>query len=559
MYQHQVVRRGITVAITVAMVSSTAMPAMSAEPPKVKGPETVKQWYEAGNEFIRQGQRLRDNERKAKNVILFVGDGMGISTIAASRILEGQLKGKPGEENRLSFENFPNLALSKTYSWDQQTSDSAPTMTAMVTGYKAREGMLSVDHTTARGECSASEIAKKSLPTILELAAKSGRDVGVVSTARITHATPAATYSHTAVRDWEADSNISSSCSTTGRVKDIALQLIDLDPTVKRALRVVLGGGRTYFLPDTVVEPESNVTKGRRKDGRNLTSEWVSSRGFGSKFVWNKAQFDAANPRNTNYLLGLFENSHMQYEADRTKTTEGGKYAEPSLTEMTEKAIEMLRGNRKGFFLHVEAGRIDHAHHLGNAQRALLDTIELSNAVKKAYQMTNPEETLIIVTADHSHVFTIAGYPHRGNPILGLSRAVPPVDGQPANGVIEPDKDALNLPYTTLGYQNGPGWRGFAGRPTLVESAVSEGAINPDVNPAPGTVTTVNTLALNYFQEAAVPLGAETHAGEDVGIYATGPMAHLVHGSMEQNWIFHVMREAFDLDSKHPWGGYWGN
>ena len=148
--------------------------------------------------------------------------------VVASRILEGQLNGKPGEENRLSFENFPNLALSKTYSWDQQTSDSAPTMTAMVTGYKAREGMLSVDHTTARGECNASVIAAKSLPTILELAAKSGRDTGVVSTARMTHATPAATYSHTPVRDWEADSEAGRPADCG--VKDIARQLIEVDP-----------------------------------------------------------------------------------------------------------------------------------------------------------------------------------------------------------------------------------------------------------------------------------------------------------------------------------------
>ena len=225
----------------------------------------------------------------------------------------------------------------------------------------------------------------------------------------------------------------------------------------------------------------------------------------------------------------------MQYEADRA----GDKAGEPSLTEMTTKAIEMLRGNRKGFFLHVEAGRIDHAHHAGNAQRALLDTIELSNAVKKAYEMTNPEETLIIVTADHSHVFTIAGYPHRGNNILGLVRSVPATDGLAPTE----DKDSLGLPYTTLSYANGPGWRG-----ALPTNSVSRPSL-----------TLAQTTALDFLQEATVPLVSETHAGEDVAIYASGPMSHLVHGSMEQNWIFHVMREAFDLDSKHPWGGYWGN
>ena len=175
--------------------------------------------------------------------------------------------------------------------------------------------------------------------------------------------------------------------------------------------------------------------------------------GRGAKFVWNKAGFDAAQAYNTRYLLGLFENSHMQYEADRTSALELA--GEPSLTEMTKKSIEMLRGNRKGFFLHVEAGRIDHAHHAGNAKRALLDTIEFSNAIKKAYEMTDPDETLIIVSADHSHVFTIAGYPHRGRNILGLAAGVPAVDGDP----VTPDLDTAGLPYATLSYANGPGWR----------------------------------------------------------------------------------------------------
>jgi alkaline phosphatase len=346
MRQHQCVKKGVTVVVTAAMLASPAM----AEP-VVKGPESVKQWYEAGNTFIRDAKRLRKNERDAKNVILFVGDGMGVSTVTAARILQGQMNGKPGEENRLSFEKFPYLGLSKTYSWDQQTSDSAPTMTAMVTGYKARESMLSVDHTTTRFECNASVVASKSLATILELAAKSGRDTGVVSTARITHATPAANYAHTPARDWEADSNVPAGCG----VKDIARQLIEVSPVVKKSLKVAMGGGRRAFLPR--IADEEGVL-GRRNDGRDLRAEWVTSRGFGAKYVWNKAGFDAATPHTTRYLLGLFENDHMEYEADRAKDVGG----EPSLTEMTKKAIELLRGNRKGFYLHVEAGRIDHAH-----------------------------------------------------------------------------------------------------------------------------------------------------------------------------------------------------
>jgi alkaline phosphatase len=517
---HHLNRKSLPLAVALAV--GAIAPVFAAEP-AVKGPESVQDWYNAGQKFVADSKKIVANARKAKNVIFFVGDGMGISTVTAARILEGQLNGKPGEENRLFFENFPNLALSKTYSWDQQTSDSAPTMTAMITGYKAREGQLSVNHLTARGECDAAVIAANSLPTLLEQAAAAGKATGVVSTARLTHATPAATYSHTSVRDWESDSDMNSffasnvaTCKANGvtLVKDIARQLIEVSPAVRNSLKVAMGGGRTYFLPKTATDPEYG-TKGRRSDGRDLTAEWVSTRGANAKYVWNKAGFDAADPANTEFLLGLFENSHLQYEADRANDKSG----EPSLTEMTEKSINMLKKSQNGFFLHVEGGRIDHAHHAGNAQRALLDAIEMAKAVKKAYEMTDPNDTLIVVTADHSHTFTIAGYPHRGNDILGLTKEVPANDGS----AVAPTLAGDGLPYTTLGYQNGPG----------------------AVSGARADLTSVDTKALGYLQQAAVPMASETHAGEDVAIFATGPKSYLIRGSMEQNWIYHVMKEAF--------------
>lgn len=513
--------------------------------PVTGGPERVQDWFHSGQRFIAEGKRLHPNDRRARNVILFVGDGMGISTVVAARILAGQLRGEHGEENALFFEKLPYTAFSKTYSWDQQTSDSAPTMTAMVTGYKAREGMLSVNHTTHRSECDASVIKATALSTILEQAAYAGLDTGVVSTARLTHATPAANYAHTAVRDWESDAEIRAyeksanlaegSCT----VKDIARQLIELSPAVKDSLKVAMGGGRSYFRPKTATDPEYGTTTGRRLDGRDLTAEWVGTRGANAAYVWNKAQFEAVSPATTDYLLGLFEPSHVQYEADRARDPGG----EPSLTQMTEKAIQMLSKNRKGFYLHVEGGRIDHAHHAGNPFRALTDTIEFARGIRKAYEMTDPRETLIIVTADHSHVFTIGGYPHRGNPILGKVSEVPQKDGDPATL----SKDLLGLPYTTLTYANGPGYTGAsnaqpAGLKTFPHSPASftNGAFRPDLN---GVDTTVPA----FMPEAVVPLNSETHAGEDVAIYASGPKAYLVHGAMEQHWIFHVMKEAFGL------------
>ena len=518
--------------LALTLLATTVTAALAQPTPAVQGPESVADWDTASKAFITQGKALQDDRRRARNVVLFVGDGMGISTLTAARILEGQLKGKTGEENRLSFENFPYSALSKTYSWDQQTSDSAPTMSAMATGYKTREGMLSVLHTATRGECNAAVLAPLAARTILEIAAENGKATGIVTTARLTHATPAALYAHTTGRDWEADSNVPLNDVNTGApcrgaaggVKDIARQLLEVSPAVRRSLKVAMGGGRTYFMPAQlngadVFDPEYPKQKGRRLDGRDLTAEWLTTRGTGAVYAWNKAQFDAVDPARTSHLLGLFEPSHVQYEADRA----GDPAGEPSLTEMTDKALQLLMKDPKGFFLHVEGGRIDHAHHAGNARRALIETIEFSNAVRRTVDLLQAagqlNDTLIIVTADHSHTFTIAGYPSRGNPILGLTRGVPEKDGQP----LVLSKDQNGLPYTTLGYANGPGVR----------------------KGARVDLTNVDTSNLDFLQEALVPLASETHAGEDVAIFARGPRAHLVRGSMEQNWIFHVMREAY--------------
>jgi alkaline phosphatase len=467
---------------------------------------------------------------------------MGISTITATRIYDGQQKGGHGEENSLSFEKLPYLALSKTYSVDQQTPDSAPTMTAMVTGVKTIGDSLSVNQFVAHSEPNASVVNANKLTTILEQAKHDNMSVGVVSTARITHATPAATYAHTANRDWEGDSDKPAGAT----VPDIAAQLVDFN--VNGGMDVALGGGRTRFIPTTVTDPEYGVA-GKRKDGRDLTVDWISKHS-NAKYVWNKAQFDAIDPKTTDHLLGLFEPSHVHYEADRVAHDKAG---EPSLTEMTTKAIDILKKNKKGYFLMVEGGRIDHAHHSGNAFRALTDTQQLAAAVQAAVDTTNPEETLIIVTADHSHTFTIGGYPQRGNPILGLTQGV---------GATKPDLDMLGLPYTTLNYANGTGYTGAskeqpAGSKSFNAANGASASGSEGHNPTTFTAATGRPLLdsakvenSNYLQEAIIPLNAETHAAEDVAIFASGPKAHLFHGIVEQNVIYHVMAEALGF-AKH--------
>jgi alkaline phosphatase len=528
-------------ALNLEMLTSSAylqgQPANQRRP--VKRAESRDQWYADGKRAVEEAKQLRANRGQAKNVILFVGDGMGISTVTAARILEGQLRGESGEENSLSFERLPFVALSKTYSVNQQTADSAPTMTAIITGVKTDDGVISVDQDVVSGDHTT--VKGNELLTFLELAEQAGLSTGVVSTARITHATPAACYAHSPERDWESDADLSAAAQEYG-FPDIPRQLVEFPHG--NGLEVVLGGGRGKFLPRDIADPEDAGQTGERKDGRNLVNDWIGQRPR-SAYVWNKSQFDAIETARTDRLLGLFERSHMEYEHDRPKDAGG----EPSLSEMTSKAIDLLAKNRKGYFLMVEGGRIDHAHHAGNAYRALTETIELAKAVSVALAKTDSRETLIIVTADHSHVFTMAGYPTRGNDILGLVRSNDN-RGNPADDYV---KDKLGRPYTTLGYANGPGYPGPSKEQTEgPKRHPHTGNGYSGVNKGRPDLSAVLTMDPDYLQEAAIPFASETHGGEDVAIYASGPGAYLFHGVQEQNVIFHVMVEAMKLPRKNP-------
>ncbi|KAI4490093.1 hypothetical protein M0804_004275 [Polistes exclamans] len=195
-----------------------------------------------------------------------------------------------------------------------------------------------------------------------------GKSTGLVTTTRVTHATPAALYAHAASRYWEDDGKVPSASRPS--CKDIARQLLEDEPG--RNINVILGGGRRHFVPKVTLDPEEPDKEGRRLDGRNLIEEWSRNnriRKVSSRYVSNKEQFDSVDPRQVNYLLG---------------------------------------------------GRIDHAHHYNNAYRALDETLALEKAVRAVMKEVDLTETLIVVTADHSHVLTLGGLAtHRGNPILG--------------------------------------------------------------------------------------------------------------------------------------------
>ncbi len=441
-------------------------------------------------------------EARARNVILFVGDGMGISTLTAIRIHAGQLEGSPGEDHVLPWDAFPHVALVKTYNTNQQVPDSAGTATAILTGEKTRSGVVGIGGAPPRGDCAASR--GHELETLLERAEREGLATGIVTTASITHATAAAAYAHAADRFWESDADMPDAERAAG-CRDIARQLVEF--SAGDGIEVMLGGGRSRFLPAS--------SGGIRQDERDLVAEW-RARYRDGRHAADREGLAAADRAGARRILGLFAEGHMSFAAERDPG------AEPSLKEMTETAIRTLARSERGYFLLVEGGRIDHAHHDNNAARALDEGVELAKAVAAADAMTDDSDTLILVTADHSHTFVIGGYPTRGNPILGL---VVENDrrGEPAEA---PARAGDGKPYTSLGYYFGPGATVDEPRAELSEEEATD---------------------REHRQQAAVPLTSGSHGGEDVAAFAKGPHADRLGGVIEQNDLYRIMRDALGL------------
>ena len=486
---------------------------------KHPGGETPAWWFRAGAATAAANRAdLPAAKSKAKNVIVFLGDGMSTATIAAARILEGQRKGASGEENRLSFETFPYTALSRTYTTDFQTPDSAGTMTAIMTGLKTRSGVIGVNQIGVRGDCKGSR--GNEAVTALELAARAGMATGAVTTTRITHATPAATYGHLPERDWEYDMAMPDEAHEQGCV-DFARQLVEMP--IGGGINVALGGGRTEFMPAPQPDPQYDGLIGKRLDKHDLIKEWQAK--LGAAYVWNAQQLAAIDPSKTTHLLGLFNPEHMKYEYERTQDK---PTVEPSLAEMTRAAIAVLKNNPNGFFLMVEGGRIDHGHHAGNAYRALTETIAFSDAIRAAPELTSADATLILVPPNPPHTMPSAGYANRGNPILGKLRGSSG-EGAPSK---ELARDAIGRSITTLGYANGPGYAGESDRE-------KEGPKTYPHNPTAFFPAKKGRPDLDR-----VDTGAETHSGDDVAVFARGPGAAAVRGSLEQNVLFHLVAQA---------------
>ncbi|XP_017079427.1 membrane-bound alkaline phosphatase [Drosophila eugracilis] len=469
------------------------------------GPEEEKNaqfWYDlAYEEIAKRLEQPQLDKRKAKNVILFLGDGMSLSTVAAARIHKGQLKGNPGEEDSLSFEKFPYTGLSRTYCSNAQVPDSACTATAYLCGVKTNIVALGITAAVTFNNCTGSEDPTNQVDSIAAWAQAAGKSTGIVTTTTLTHASPSGAYAKTTNRFFESDTDIltyGEGESDPATCTDIATQLITQSPG--KNFDVMLGGGIGKFLPNTITDPFNK--KGERSDGVNLLSRWQGLHP-GGVLAYNRDQLLSVNASRITNLIGTFRSGVMSFNklADPKE--------EPTLAEMTRKAIEMVSKNDDGYFLFVEGGLIDYGNHFNSPTHALEETLELEKAVLEALGLTNPEETLIVVTSDHAHPLTIAGYPGRGTPILGLN---------------QDDTDINGIKYATLNYAVGTNqYLDDKGqRIDLTDQIGAEDFIHPSY--IHGTIG--------------------VHAGEDVGIFATGPQSHLFTGMMQQSTIPHLMAYA---------------
>lgn len=281
-----------------------------------------------------------------KNIILFIGDGMGSEHRKSAQWISVGITG------RLAMDAVSSNGFIQTYSANGQVTDSAAAATAMATGTKTDNGIIGLDVNLNR------------LTSILENAKTLEKSTGLITTTQMTHATPAAFAAHIEHRSL---------------VLDIAEQMAN------KKIDVLLGGGENDFLP--ILENGCFPKPGKRDDNRNLVNELTNS---GYTYVCDNTSFQAITNNTTSKLIGLFADEGMT------------RPFSPSLAEMTQKAISLLSKNPKGFFLMIESGQIDWASHENDASNAISDTLSLDDAVKVAKEYASASnDTLIIITADH--------------------------------------------------------------------------------------------------------------------------------------------------------------
>jgi alkaline phosphatase/streptomycin-6-phosphatase len=451
--------------LTAALAATLALTAVGAGTATVTGAFSSQH----GNRTERAvAAALRD--RNPKNVIFLLGDGMGTQEITAARYYQGV-------HNELNVDRMPFTGFDTTWSVKPGSGpnyppdydpDSASTGTAWATGQKT------IDERISQGPSSAENVPGANLKTVLEIAQKRGMKVGNVSTAEITDATPAVLASHISLRGCQGPANMATCPAETkaaGGLGSIAEQEVD------HKVDVLLGGGRGRF--------EQKITGGP-DTGKTVIE---SAQGKGFQYVTDAPGLAGVKSA-TKPVLGLFSSGNMSLEwsgpaASTGKgntpapCTEGVRPAnEPSLADMTSEAIQLL-DNRRGFFLQVEGASIDKQDHATNACGQIGETVAFDRAIGVAldYQENHPD-TLVVVTADHSHTSQIVSEDASGSGIpTGYSTNLTTKDGQ-----------TLSLTYGTAGY-GGPG----AAPVTTPPSQQHTGAVVPVWASGPGGLAVLGT------------------------------------------------------------------
>jgi alkaline phosphatase len=337
--------------------------------------------------------------------VLFIADGMGPAYVTATRLAQG------GRDGRLRLDGMPHTAIMKTWAADGPVTDSAAAASAMACGVKTVNGALCEDATAVSGKAHG-----KRVESVAIWAKGQGMLVGIVTTARVTHATPAAFYATHHDRDAE---------------RDIARQAI------AAPIDFLLGGGRRPF--------------GRAPDWwpkEDLDDLEAAAGAAGWRLVTTAAELRAVADLDRR-VLGLFAPDHLPYEAERLAALEKAPAAAggqpPALVEMTRWAIDRMTGSGRPFLLVVEAGRPDHAGH-DNRARTLVDEMSaFDEAVGVAIDTLDPRATLVLATGDHeAGGLTINGYPGWSAGVWGTTQE-------------------RGRRYPVLTFMTGPGRRGSPG------------------------------------------------------------------------------------------------
>ncbi|XP_075167762.1 membrane-bound alkaline phosphatase-like [Haematobia irritans] len=399
-------------------------------------------------------------------------------------------------------ERNEDLFFVLTYCVNAQVPDSACTSTAYLSGVKANLATLGVTAQVNYNNCTESMDKSNQVSSIADWAQKAGKSTGFITTTTLTHATPAGSYAHVANSFWESDTDVTTSTGLTDTSKcmDIAQQLITREPGKK--FNVLMGGGMGKFLPNTIRDSHGNM--GERSDGKNLLSTWQADHKKGL-LVTDRSGLLSVDTKKHDNIMGIFASGLMDFHVTANSSQQ------PTLEEMTEVAIQVLKKNNKGYFIFIEGGLIDHGHHANMPAIAIDETLEFEKAVQKARDLTDPNDTLIVVSSDHAHPMSIAGYPSRGNNILGIGDLIP---------------DRNGMPLATLNYAAGPYQYLDEQGNRLDLSSVIDGE---------------NMFAQypSYIKKAA-----GVHSGDDVGIFASGPHEHLFRSSLEQHTLPHLMAYA---------------